>query len=188
MKRMLIWLAALLLLAGCRTGGREGSKAPNGLTRPEKPPALTVGAGEREVLATLGTYSWAWPNGDGTSTGVEVDGMHPLDMLDYMTPLFPGDAGKVTLCFDLQGLDLDKLTVRRWPMAAAGDSDKYERDFELLPFTAAGDRVTVDLPDEDGGIFEVHAYFTGESHGDGYYAFCLQSGIEGDASVRVKMI
>jgi hypothetical protein len=39
-----------------------------------------------------------------------------------------------------------------------------------------------------GGIFEVHAYFTGESHGDGYYAFCLQSGIEGDASVRVKMI
>ena len=39
-----------------------------------------------------------------------------------------------------------------------------------------------------GGIFEVHARFTGESHGDGYYAFCLRSGIEGDASVRVKII
>ena len=113
MKRMLIWLAALLLLAGCRISGREGSKAPSGLAWPEKPPALTVGAGEREVSATLGTYSWTWPNGDGTDTGVEADGMHPLDMLDYMTPLFPGDAGTVTLRFDLQGLDLDRVTVRR---------------------------------------------------------------------------
>ncbi len=185
MKR--IWILLLALAAGC-TAGPGPTTAGTGSTPAQKPPALTVRVGEGEASATLGTYSWTWPNGNGTDTGVEADGPHPLDMLDYMTSLpFAGERA-ATLRFDLGGLALDRMTLRRWALSSAGDPTGYESDFETLPFAVTGGTVTVDLLDGRGGIFEVHAYFTGESHGDGYYAFCLQSGIEGDASVRVKMI
>ncbi len=173
MKRMIL-LLVLLLAAGCKANAPKESVGEH----LKKPPALTVRAGKAEGSATLGTYSWEWPNADGTCTGVEADGMHPLDMLDHMTPLSVGGERRLTLRFELGSLTLDKLTVRRWDMACVGDPNRYESDFEMLSFTVEGDTVTVDLPNDRGGIFEVHAYFTGESHGDGYYAFCLHGATE----------
>ena len=178
MKRILMLLLALAVTAGCTAKPQKDTSAGDKTALWQKPPALTVQAGESEGLAAFSTYSWTWPNGNGTDTGLEADGPHPLDMLSYMTPLPLAGRGTVTLRFQLDGLTLDKMTVRRWDLASAGDSTKYESDFEMLSFTAAGDTVSVDLPDGRGGIFEVHAYFTGESHGDGYYCFCLREAAE----------
>ena len=105
---------------------------------------------------------------------MEADGLHPLDMADRVTPLPLGDERTVTLTFDLAGPALDQLTVRRWALSCAGDPAKYESDYEMLPFAVDGDTVTAELPDGSGGVFEVHAYFRGESHGDGYYTFYLE--------------
>ena len=177
MKRISILLLALLLMGGCRATPTAAHGGKSDSTMWKKPPALTVRVGENHGQAALGTYSWTWPNGNGTDTGVEADGLHPLDMVDHVTPLPLGDEGAVILTFDLSGLVLDQLTVRRWDAACAGDPAKYESDYEMLPFTVDGDTVMVELPDGRGGIFEVHAYFTGESHGDGYYTFCLQDSL-----------
>lgn len=177
MKRIAILLLTLLLTVGCTANPPAAQGGKNEHTVWKKPPDLTVRVGENQGQAALSTYSWTWPNGEGTDTGVEADGLHSLDMADRVTPLPLGDEGAVTLTFDLGGLALDKLTVRRWDMACAGDPSKYESDFEMLSFTVNGDTVTVELPDGRGGVFEVHAYFTGESHGDGYYTFCLQGSL-----------
>ena len=174
MKRIVILLLALTLTTGCAADPAAAEGRKDEPTVWKKPPALTVQVGENQGQAALGTYSWTWPNGNGTDSGVEAAGLHPLDMADHVTPLPLGDEGTVTLIFDLSGLALDHLTVRRWPLSCAGDPTKYESDFEMLPLTGNADTVTVALPDDSGGIFEVHAYFTGESHGDGYYAFWME--------------
>ena len=177
MKRMILLSLVLMLAAGCTS--KPSRKNAGGSDN--RPPALTVRIGAATASATLSTYSWDWPNSDGTRTGVEADGMHPLDMLDHMTPLPAGDERKLTLRFDLGELTLDRLTIRRWDVACAGDPEKYESDFGMMPYQVDGDTVTVDLPDDRGGIFEVHAYFLGESHGDGYYGFCVRSEMEAAA-------
>ncbi len=186
MKRISILLLALLLSVGCRANPPAADGGDSDSTVWKKPPALTVQAGENQGQAALSTYSWTWPNGDGTHTGVEADGLHPLDMADRVAPLPLGDEGTVTLIFDLSGLALDHLTVRRWPLSCAGDPTKYESDFEMLPFTVNSDAVTVALPDDSGGVFEVHAYFTGESHGDGWYTFCLEGAADRVAAFGVE--
>ena len=174
MKRISILLLALLLTAGCLSKPQSQGEGADQPAPQDKPPALTVVSGENQTQATLSTYSWSWPNPDGTSTGVEADGLHPLDMMDLLTPLLPEEGQPLTLRFELGTLTLDRLTIRRWDPSSAGDPAQYDSGFTLLPFTQSGNAVTVELPEESSGIFEVHAYFTGESRGDGYYAFCLQ--------------
>lgn len=173
MKRTILSLLALILMTGCTAHPQAASEGKT-VSIQKKPPTLTVQVGENEGMAALSTYSWDWPNPDGTRSGVEADGMHPLDMLDHVTPIPLGNERTATLRFELGALTIDHLTLRRWDMGCAGDPSKYESDFVMLSFTVNGDTVTVDLPDGQSGIFEVHAYFQGESHGDGYYTFCLQ--------------
>ena len=60
MKRMIL-LLVLLLAAGCKANAPKESVGEH----LKKPPALTVRAGKAEGSATLGTYSWEWPNADG---------------------------------------------------------------------------------------------------------------------------
>ena len=180
MKRILILLPLLALAAGCISNPNAGAETP---ALQKKPPALTVRAGEAQTEATLSTYSWDWPNRDGTRTGVEADGMHPLDMVDYMTPLPLNGARSVELRFEPGAAALDHLSIRRWDIRCAEDATKYESDFDLPSFTVDGGLVTMDLPDGRGGIFEVHAYFTGDSRGNGWYGFCLQGEADPQASI-----
>lgn len=186
MKRIVILLLALTLTTGCAADPAAAEGRKDEPTVWKKPPALTVQVGDQAGQAALSTYSWTWSNGDGTHTGVEADGLHPLDMLDRVTPLPLGDERSATLTFELDGLALDQLTVRRWALSCAGDPTKYESDFEMLPFTVNSDAVTVALPDDSGGVFEVHAYFTGESHGDGWYTFCLEGAADRVAAFGVE--
>ena len=174
MKRISILLLALLLTAGCLSKNPSQSEGTDRPAPQDTPPELTVSSGENHTRAILSTYSWSWPNPDGTSTGVEADGLHPLDMIDLLTPLPLIEGCPLTLRFELGALTLDRLTIRRWDLSSAGDPTRYESGFTLLSFTQSGNAVTVELPEKSSGIFEVHAYFTGESQGDGYYAFCLQ--------------
>ena len=151
MKRMILWLLALMLAAGCAANppaAGEGSAAAI-LT---KPPALTVRVGENEGTAALSTYSWDWPNSDGTRSGVEADGLHPLDMLEYVTPIFLNDEGTVELRFE-GAAKPDHLTIRRWDRSCAGDPSKYESNYDMLSCTMEGDTLTAALPDGLGGIF-----------------------------------
>ena len=176
MKRTILFALSLLLLTGCQS---VPPAATEGTARPavsHQPPALTVRVGENEGAAALSTYSWDWPNPDGTHSGVEADGLHPLDMLDYVTPILLGEERTVELRFE-GAAKPDHLTIRRWDRSCAGDPSKYESNYDMLSCTMEGDTLTAALPDGLGGVFEVHAYFTGESHGDGYYTFCLQ-GVE----------
>lgn len=50
-------------------------------------PTLSVICGETKVETLQGTRSWYYQNGDGTSTGVEIDSIHPLEAKDLMQPL-----------------------------------------------------------------------------------------------------
>ena len=139
MKRIVILLLALTLTTGCAADPAAAEGRKDEPTVWKKPPALTVQVGDQAGQAALPTYSWTWPNGNGTDSGVEADGLHPLDMVDHVTPLPLGDEGAVILTFDLSGLVLDQLTVRRWDAACAGDPAKYESDYEMVPFTVDGD-------------------------------------------------
>ena len=175
MKRIYILVLALILTVGCTAIPPAASEGGDRPALPKTPPALTVQVGEKQVQAVLSTYSWTWPNGDGTNSGVEADGLHPLDMGDRLTPVPQDGERTVTPRFDLGELILDKVTVCRWDMSCAGDPSKYDSGLVLQPGAVNGSEVSVDLPDDTGGIFEVHAYFQGESHGDGYYTFCLRA-------------
>lgn len=53
----------------------------------KEPPALTVICGESSTQALQGTYSWYYPNLDGTITGAVADCIHPLDAKELMEPL-----------------------------------------------------------------------------------------------------
>ena len=52
-----------------------------------EPPELTVACNEKQISALRGTYSWEYQNGDGTSTCIEADSMHPLESKEYMSYL-----------------------------------------------------------------------------------------------------
>lgn len=172
MKRILIIGLALLMLAGCTAApGAEPSAALR-----QKPPALTVISGENRIEATLGTYSWDWPNPDGTRSGVEADGRHPLDMLDDLSPL-DADGPELIVRFETKGTTLDRLFIRGWDPSRAGDPESYEANYFSPAFRIAEGQAVVTLPETASGIFEVHACFTGESQGNGYYAFYVR-GIE----------
>jgi len=53
----------------------------------KSPPQMVVTCAEKQITALRGTYSWMYQNGDGTSTGIEADSMHPLECQEYMEAL-----------------------------------------------------------------------------------------------------
>ena len=53
----------------------------------KEPPALAVINDNISCDTLLGTYSWQYPNNDGTTTGIEADSAHPLDCKDLLVPL-----------------------------------------------------------------------------------------------------
>ena len=134
MKRISILLLALLLTAGCLSKSQSQGEGADKPAPQDKPPALTVVSGESQTQATLSTYSWSWPNPDGTSTGVEADGLHPLDMMDLLTPLLPEEGQPLTLRFELGALTL--LPASRETLVDGARVELTAMEYELLHYLA----------------------------------------------------
>lgn len=72
--RKYLWLSVVwvMLLTGCGGRGQEEEVL-------KQPPVLSLMADQQVLEVAVGTYSWNYDNGDGTSTGIEACGVHPLD-------------------------------------------------------------------------------------------------------------
>lgn len=168
MKRFGIMLLTGLLL-GCAAKGSVSAPDP----MPTKPPALTVSVPDESVPAAIGSYSWMYPNGDGTETGAEACGMAAIDMVDLLTPLPLKDARTVTLTFVLaDDQTLNRVTLSGWRTGDAASKESYEKPAFMPAIFMDGNVVTAELPACGSAVYEVHAYFDGAAHGDCYYSFC----------------
>ncbi|MBQ8208023.1 MAG: hypothetical protein IJZ89_04730 [Clostridia bacterium] len=99
------------------------------------PPALTVVCGESSIEALKGTTSWRYDNGDGTSTYINSDSIHPLYAKDYMTPLslmptYASHANPLDAYLFFETAP-DKISVLRW------NEDCWEKS------NAAGNNISV---------------------------------------------
>ena len=171
MKKILVFtlsLSLILCLTAC------GAKMPHDLSGAapveplfyESPPGLSVqhnGQDVWNVRALRGTSSWQYTNPDGTSTGIEADGMHPLEAKQYM-PVLPAVKGKGWLQFDTTP---DEVTVKAWPVSKWGDLNAVD---EAIAVPVSGDKITLL---EGGHIYEVFAKWTRfeEFGGTAYYSF-----------------
>lgn len=77
--------AATMASGGNPSVTSPGSAAFTGTMK--EPPTLTVICEGNNTEAMLGTYSWHYPNWDGTMTAIEADSIHPLQAKEYMEPL-----------------------------------------------------------------------------------------------------
>ncbi|MBT2644791.1 membrane lipoprotein lipid attachment site-containing protein [Bacillus sp. ISL-41] len=78
MKKILLFILFAVILSAC-------SKQENGVNNMKKPPELIVSSSSNKVKAVLGTYSWTYDNGDGTSTGSEADSDIPPRIVRLQT-------------------------------------------------------------------------------------------------------
>ena len=129
-----------------------------------EPPALAVVSDNTSVGALRGTYSWHYPNADGTYTGIESDSAHPLDCQEWLAPLdtFSSEA---TLSFMVEPDEI--VAARRWSDASWGDYDAESFDVPV-------NGLTLEL--EPGGwIYEVEARWddVGGGGGSAYYSFWI---------------
>lgn len=129
----------------------------------KEPCSLQIANGSRigEVLG--GTCSWWYDNGDGTATGIEACGMHPLEMKKHM-PVLIMDGTEAELLVDAEAPD--KVTIRGWSVSQWGS---YEAEAEEIPV----DGLQFELKNE-GFIYEVALTWDrfDKWGGTAYYVFC----------------
>ena len=128
----------------------------------KSPPSLVVKDTRdgKETTALPGTSSWTYPNGDGTSTGLEVDCASPLDCKDTM-PALDANGVTVELTFSIPP---DELTVRYWSADSWGNYDAISEE-------VAVSNGNLDLY-PDSRIYEVRAKWDNpEWGGMGTYSF-----------------
>lgn len=129
-----------------------------------EPPALAVVSDSASVCALRGTYSWHYPNTDGTSTGIESDSAHPLDCKEWLVPL-DTFSSVATLSFVVEPDEI--VSARRW-------SDTSWGDYDAESFDVPVNGLTLEL--EPGGwIYEVEARWNdvGGGGGSAYYCFWI---------------
>lgn len=130
---------------------------------PKSPPSLVVidTRNGKETAALSGTYSWTYPNGDGTSTGVEACGAGPLECRDMM-PALDANGATVELTFSIAP---DELTVRCWSADSWGNYDAVSEEIAV-----SGGKIDL-YP--DSRIYEVTAKWNSslEWGGTAYYSF-----------------
>ena len=106
----------------------------SGLLYPLKvtqPPELVVRCGEEQIAALKGSYSWMYNNGDGTATGIEADGIHPLDCQELM-PDLRLDSSKNALKAHLQFvIEPDEIEVRYWSTDCWNKPSEDSRELEV---------------------------------------------------------
>lgn len=161
MKRLIGICLFLLLLTGCA----RYPQISGTITTPSVPaktvPNLTVTTDGGVLTLSAGTASWNYDNGDGTATGYEADGVHPLEAKKYLASLPVGGTAAVTCSF----AQPDAITVRCWSTEYWGN---YDAEAEAIPVTD-GSFPLKDTP----CIYEIFAQWTTTQgcRGNGYYAF-----------------
>lgn len=105
-----------------------------------EPPELTIVCGEKQVTALKGTYSWEYSNGNGTSTGIEADSMHPLDSKEYMNELPLAysykssiDSFKAHLQFEIAP---DEVEIRYWDASCWNDYSAESKELTVQALEA----------------------------------------------------
>ena len=191
MKKLLVCLIVLLLFCGCAKDVEscpaaeepevleagaplapvEGHyEAPETDPRIEEvdiirkePCGLQIANGSRIGDTMGGTFSWWYDNGDGSATGIEACGMHPLDAKDVL-PVLVMDGTEAELLFGAEAPD--KVTVRGWSVSQWGN---YEAEAEEIPV----DGMRLELKNE-GFVYEVEAAWDRFTKwgGTAYYSFC----------------
>lgn len=130
-------LLAALALTGC--GFQTAKPAqPDIAQSPEADlPALTIHQGATALEANIGSYNWQIDNGDGTSTGVCVDAVHPLDIADSL-PLLEADSLEAQLdfpdapesvlvwCWENEDADAQLITVENSVLPLMPGSHVYQ--------------------------------------------------------------
>lgn len=131
----------------------------------EEPPVLDVVSDETCCSVLPGSYSWQCENGDGTVTGGEADGPHPLDC-EGQLPVLETTETTATLRF---GQDPDEVTACRWSRAHWGDTAAADETVSVR-----GNEMTLEA---GGWIYEVSARWDTDRSGCGgvaYYAFYVE--------------
>lgn len=102
MKQLTVFLIlSALLLTGCNTQPPAPVESDTAaiVQNPEVAlPGLTIHQGDASCDAHIGSYNWQIDNGNGTSTGICVDAVHPLDIADSL-PTLKTDNPEVRLEF-----------------------------------------------------------------------------------------
>lgn len=177
LKKIIAWSLTILLMlsmTACRTGSEETTIPPttnppgsSGPSRPvmKEPPRLTVSFGGGDTFdAITGTYGWNYDNGDGTTTGIEADSPHPLDLYEQLTPV-ETTVPFVELQFEVSP---QSISVRCWDDTCWGNT-------QAVPEDAVVSGNMLELKGH-GYIYEVIATWTGENlaaHGTVHYVFYI---------------
>lgn len=144
------------------TNAQNGNASANDEI-PKSPPILVIidTRNGKETTALSGTYSWTYPNGDETSTGVEACGAGPLDCRDIM-PTLDANGTTIELTYSIAP---DELTVRCWNSDSWGNNDTVSENIAV-----SGGKI--DLYPESR-IYEVTAKWNSnpEWGGTAYYSF-----------------
>ena len=145
----------------------------------KEPPALTVACGgNNNIEALKGTYSWRYPNGDGTETGINADCMHPLEAQKYMPSCSNPDSSKAELIWTTAP---DEVSVRCWSGECWGKPDSRSEDIPVDIFeteTQDGSNSRGFMIELKGGnyIYEVIAEWdsSGKYGGKACYSFYME--------------
>ena len=146
------------------------------------PPELPVVSGEKQITALKGTYSWTYQNKDGTSTGIEADGMHPLECQEYMETLPIGystissrDSFLASFQFEVTP---DEMLIQFWSADEWNhpEAKSEELSVQAIEVDFADGRNTTDYQArllEGNYIYQVIAKWNGreEYGGTAYYSF-----------------
>ena len=127
----------------------------------EEPGKLTILCGSSAAQAMSGSWSWWYDNGDGTQSGIEACGMHPLDGKDHLQML-TAEQAQATLQFDSR--NPDKVTICSWSTEHWGDYEAKSEPVSVTDFTFLVE------PDRVYEITAVWNTMTG-CGGTAYYAF-----------------
>ncbi len=98
-----------------------------------EPPQLKISDGNN-VNGWIGTYSWIYSNGDGTSVATNADSSHPLEYVDSMTPLDVKNISTIPLEFTVKP---DKITVNRYDISKGISAKGKKIETDGMTFEAS---------------------------------------------------
>lgn len=152
MNKAILFVILLIILSACGQQDKEADGAGNTESIRKEPPELTVISNQDKTIAVLGSHSWSYDNGDGTSTGVTVDSEIPPRTVHLQkNPLTTSLGSEVSLEFAEAP---EHISVRIW------DNNQQVRSVKVEDASF--------ITDEEGYIiYEIYARW---EQGNAHYA------------------